>query len=78
MNEVQCEQVKKQMATLTDRNVAEQAIQNACTPHGGFLDMLRPYLDSNKRNTNPDGTTTDTLTIVQKNGILTINGKDVK
>ncbi len=75
---VQCEQVKQQMATLSDKTIADQAIQNACTPRGGFLDMWRPYLDSTKRAVKPDGTTTDTLTIILEDNKLTINGKELQ
>lgn len=71
----QCERIKSQMATVSDRQVAEQAIQNACMPQGGFLTPLRPYLDPQKRVINADGTTTDTLTITITGTNLIINGK---
>lgn len=74
----QCERVKAQMATLSDRNIAEQAIQNACAPQGGILSALRPYIDLQKRTVNADGTTTDTVNIIIVNNRMIINGKEVK
>jgi len=78
VNQEQCEQTKKQMENVADKIVAENAIQNACAPHGGFLDEFRPFLNPENRVINSDGTTTDTIDLIYDNEVLTLNGHVVE
>ena len=76
VDEVRCARTKEQMAMISDKELAEKAIESACAPHGGILDDIRPYLNPEDRVVNADGTTLDTLTISTKEGTVIVNGKE--
>ena len=81
VDQAQCDEARKQLAAVdssapdaaTQKTVADFVVAQACTPRGGFLDDLRPYLDPQSRTA--DGK--DILKIQMKGGVLTVNGKPV-
>ena len=82
VNQAQCDRAKSQVAAIdmtaedaeTQKAVAQRIEVQACTPHGGPLDELRPFIDPAKRVTAADGTTTDVINIEYDNNTLTVNG----
>ena len=50
----------------------------ACTPKGGILDDLRPYLNPQDRTTDASGNTTDVIVIHYQDDTITLNGKAIK
>ena len=86
VDQVQCDRAKAQVAAIdmsaedaaTQKAVAEQFQVQACMPHGGPLDELRPFIDPAKRVTAADGTTTDIINLEYDNNTLTVNGNKLK
>ena len=56
------------------RMVAEYVVRQACEPQGGQLDSIRRFIDNDKRIINPDGSTTDIVTVKVENDSIMING----
>ena len=86
VDQVQCDRAKTQVTAIdmsaedaaTQKAVAEQFQVQACMPHGGPLDELRPFIDPAKRVTAADGTTTDIINLEYDNNTLTVNGNKLK
>ncbi len=76
VNQAICDEFKKAWAEDTTE-YARQQIAYACSPHGGLLDGIRPYLNTAERTTDAAGNTTDVLLLRFENGVLTVNGKPV-
>ena len=79
IDQAACDEARKQQAAVTpsdpaaatQKTIADFVAQQACSPRGGFLDALRPYL--NERTA--DGK--DIVKILLRDGVLTINGRAV-
>ena len=79
IDQAQCDEARKQLAAIdptapeaaTQKTVADFVVAQACSPRGGFLDDLRPYL--NERTA--DGK--DVIKVLLQDGALTVNGKVV-
>ena len=85
VNQAQCDEAQAQLNAINPndadvesrRMVAEYVMRQACEPQGGQLDSIRPFIDADKRVTNSDGSTTDTIAVRVENDSLTINGQPI-
>ena len=59
----------------SQKRAASFAVAQACQSQGGVLDDLRPFIVAEKRETQPDGTTLDTIQLQLKDGDLYVNGQ---
>ncbi|MDY6408040.1 MAG: hypothetical protein SPL08_05020 [Pseudomonadota bacterium] len=86
VNQDRCDLATQQVQTIdmsapdaaSQKSMAEMQRDMACSPQGGPLDMVRPYLDMNNRVVGTDGTTTDTLIISFDGDVLTVNGHKIQ
>jgi len=86
VDQAQCDRATERLKAVDEaapdadaqKEMLELQQEMACTPQGGSLDFVRPYLDMTGRVVNTDGTTLDTLVITFEDDVLTINGKQVQ
>ncbi len=72
VNEVQCKQAEELAKTNPEKG--ELLKQLSCTPQGGILDFLRPFM-TEKRTVDEEGNTLDTFAVQITTDTVSINGQ---
>lgn len=76
VDETLCQDTKARVEQIEDKVTADQMVAMACTPKGGMLDFVRPFLKPAERTINQEGATLDKIQIQYTNGVLTLNGQN--
>lgn len=73
-----CTALVQQVSENQNDSSLVHQMQTECMPQTGILEDLRPYLSTATHSTNEAGISVDTFFISSQNGMITVNGQQIK